>query len=226
MPEVTEAIERLITWFKQRRKSGSISDKWGSQLHRVAVALHLANESTFSPGSTIGQEIRYELNIQMLRCLSKENKMSSQKLALYIHAMMAACMDPRDFFGKNLVLELRKRTVENANYTSPFQILVLCNAGDTMTSKDVEKVTSAFNSQHRPFWTVMWQTRTEWNEVVSDGFFTIGMMTQQTAPWENWHLERGFELLRTFGLVRWGLGGSGHIEGTGEKLSFASQTAR
>ncbi|GFU07012.1 hypothetical protein TNCV_5007801 [Trichonephila clavipes] len=28
------------------------------------------------------------------------------------------------------------------------------------------------------------------------------MMTQQTAPWENWHLERGFELLRTFGLVR------------------------
>ncbi|GFT99318.1 uncharacterized protein TNCV_3162121 [Trichonephila clavipes] len=28
------------------------------------------------------------------------------------------------------------------------------------------------------------------------------------------------------GLVRWGLGGSGHVEGTGEKLSFASQAAR
>ncbi|GFX99761.1 hypothetical protein TNCV_258001 [Trichonephila clavipes] len=55
---------------------------------------------------------------------------------------------------------------------------------------------------------------------------SIGMMTQQTAPWENWHLERGVELLRTFGLVRWGLGGSGHVEGTGEKLSFASQAAR
>ncbi|GFX47817.1 uncharacterized protein TNCV_5002381 [Trichonephila clavipes] len=52
------------------------------------------------------------------------------------------------------------------------------------------------------------------------------MTTQQTAPWENWHLERGFKLLRTFGLVRWGLGGSGHVEGTGEKLSFASQAAR
>ncbi|GFV74720.1 putative RNA-directed DNA polymerase from transposon BS [Trichonephila clavipes] len=48
-------------------------------------------------------------------------------------------------------------------------------------------------------------------------------MTQQTAPWENWHLERGVELLRIFGLVRWGLGGSGNVEGTGEKLSFASQ---
>ncbi|GFV70214.1 hypothetical protein TNCV_2553581 [Trichonephila clavipes] len=65
----------------------------------------------------------------------------------------------------------------------------------------------------------LWQTRTEWNEVVSD-VFTFGMMTQRTAPWENWHLERGFELLRTFGLVRWGLGGSDHVEGTGEKLSF------
>ncbi|GFU33752.1 hypothetical protein TNCV_2048121 [Trichonephila clavipes] len=73
---------------------------------------------------------------------------------------------------------------------------------------------------------LLWQTRTEWNEVVSDGFFTFGMMTQRTAPSENWHLERGFELLRIFGLVRWGVGGSGHVEGTGEKLSFASQAAR
>ncbi|GFQ68634.1 hypothetical protein TNCT_712081 [Trichonephila clavata] len=72
---------------------------------------------------------------------------------------------------------------------------------------------------------VLWQTRTEWNEVELDGFFTTGMTTQQTAPWENWHLERGFKLLRTFGLVRWGLGGSGHVEGTGEKPSFASQAA-
>ncbi|GFW56111.1 hypothetical protein TNCV_3852791 [Trichonephila clavipes] len=73
---------------------------------------------------------------------------------------------------------------------------------------------------------VLWQPRTEWNEVVSDGFSLFGMMTQPTAPWEHWHLERGFELLRIFGLVRWGLGGSGHVEGTGEKLSFASQAAR
>ncbi|GFU64509.1 uncharacterized protein TNCV_2526241 [Trichonephila clavipes] len=73
---------------------------------------------------------------------------------------------------------------------------------------------------------VLWQSRTEWNEVVSDGFSLFGMMTQRTAPWEHWHLERGFELLRTFGLVRWGLGGCGHVEGTGEKLSFASQAAR
>ncbi|GFT13496.1 uncharacterized protein NPIL_457211 [Nephila pilipes] len=79
--------------------------------------------------------------------------MSSEKLALYIHAMMVACMDPRDFYGENLVLELRKRTEAIANYTNPFQILVLCNAGDNMTTRDVDRVTAAFNAQQRPFWT-------------------------------------------------------------------------
>ncbi|GFT69170.1 hypothetical protein TNCV_3882381 [Trichonephila clavipes] len=47
--------------------------------------------------------------------------------------------------------------------------------------------------------------RIEWNEVVSDGVFTIGMMTQRTAPGKTGTLERGFELLRTCGLVKWGL---------------------
>ncbi|GFS87092.1 uncharacterized protein NPIL_669151 [Nephila pilipes] len=70
-PKFTAAKERLLSWFKQRRKSGSSVDKWGSQLHRVAVALHLADESIFSPGDSTGQEISYELTIQLLRRLSK-----------------------------------------------------------------------------------------------------------------------------------------------------------
>ncbi|GFW58790.1 uncharacterized protein TNCV_379731 [Trichonephila clavipes] len=72
---------------------------------------------------------------------------------------------------------------------------------------------------------ILWQTRTEWNEVVSDVFhFWYDDTTDCFLG--NLALERGFELLRTFGLVRWGLGGGGHVEGTGEKLSFASQAAR
>ncbi|GFS66676.1 gastric intrinsic factor [Trichonephila inaurata madagascariensis] len=153
VPGNTSARKRLISWFKQRRKSGSSVDKWGSQLHRVAVALHLANESFFSPGNTIGLEITYELTIQLLHRLSKDKKMSSEELALYINAMMVVCMNPRDFYGLNLVQELRKRTEANANYTNPFQILVLCNSGEKMTTRDVDRVTAAYNSQHRPFWT-------------------------------------------------------------------------
>ncbi|GBO02771.1 hypothetical protein AVEN_260671-1 [Araneus ventricosus] len=79
--------------------------------------------------------------------------MSSQELALYIHALLVACMDPRDFNGDDLVRELRRRVEASGNYTNPFLILVLCNAGDTMTARDVEQVTAAYDSQHRPFWT-------------------------------------------------------------------------
>ncbi|GBM79295.1 hypothetical protein AVEN_92052-1 [Araneus ventricosus] len=79
--------------------------------------------------------------------------MSSQELALYIHALLVACMDPRDFYGDDLVSELRRRVEASGNYTNPFLILVLCNAGDTMTARDVERVTAAYDTQHRPFWT-------------------------------------------------------------------------
>ncbi|GFY78274.1 hypothetical protein TNIN_446341 [Trichonephila inaurata madagascariensis] len=68
------------------------------------------------------------------------------------------------------------------------------------------------------------ETRTEWNEVESYGFFTTSMMTQETAPWENWHLERGFKLLRTFGLERWGLGRSELPDNTGAWGSLTSMS--
>ncbi|GFQ82987.1 gastric intrinsic factor [Trichonephila clavata] len=153
VPGVRSARARLISWFKERGKSSSTADKWGFQLPRMAVALHLANESIFSYGNIAGPEIRYELTIQLFQHLSKDRRVSAQELALYIHAMLVACMDPRNFYGKNLVQELRKRTEANANYTNPFQILVLCNAGDKMTTRDVDRVTAAYNAQHRPFWT-------------------------------------------------------------------------
>ncbi|GFQ79328.1 hypothetical protein TNCT_58171 [Trichonephila clavata] len=72
VPGVASARARLISWFKERRKSRSTVDKWSSQLPRVAVALHLANESTFSSENTIGQEISYELTIQLLHRHSKQ----------------------------------------------------------------------------------------------------------------------------------------------------------
>ncbi|GFS91788.1 uncharacterized protein NPIL_1181 [Nephila pilipes] len=149
VPGALEAIDGLKSWFLERRKSDSITDKWSNQLHRIAVALHLADDSIFHSDDGTGPEIRYELIIRLLSRLSKDKKMGSRELALYIHALMAACMDPTDFYGENLVLELRKRTEAMGNHTNPFQILVLCNAGDTMTSRDVDRVTAAYNSQHR-----------------------------------------------------------------------------
>ncbi|GBM63912.1 hypothetical protein AVEN_10299-1 [Araneus ventricosus] len=151
--EHTVAKSKLKSWFLRRKKPGSGTDRWGSQVHRIAVALHLADSSTFSPGNRTGEEIRYELAMQLLHRLGKNKRMSSQELALYIHSLLVACMDPKDFYGDDLVRELRRRVEAGGNYTNPFLILALCNAGDTMTARDVERVTAAYDSQHRPFWT-------------------------------------------------------------------------
>ncbi|GBN94863.1 hypothetical protein AVEN_74611-1 [Araneus ventricosus] len=157
-PDVSEEgfcyPERAWTeWLLGTRKSGSRSDRWGPEAHRTSVALHLADNSTFGPYSTTGNEIRYELTIQLLHRLGKTTKMSSQELALYVHALLVACVDPRDFYGHDLVQELRRRVEAGGNYTNPLLILVLCNAGEDMTARDVERMTAAYESQLRPFWT-------------------------------------------------------------------------
>ncbi|CAL1301241.1 unnamed protein product [Larinioides sclopetarius] len=138
-PEISFAKAELKSWFLRRKKPGPRTDRWGSQIHRIAVALHLADNSTFSPGNRTGEEISYELTTQLLYRLGKDKKMSSQELALYLHALLVACMDPRDFYGEDLIRELRKRVEASGNYTNPFLILVLCNVGDDMTTKDVER---------------------------------------------------------------------------------------
>lgn len=63
-----------------------------------------------------------------------------------------ACIDPKDFFGIDLVDELRKR-VNSSNHTNPFSILTLCNAKDTMTTDDVMKLQLQFDAHFRPLWT-------------------------------------------------------------------------
>ncbi|PRD31899.1 UNVERIFIED_CONTAM: hypothetical protein NCL1_22086 [Trichonephila clavipes] len=72
VPRVPSTRSKLISWFKQRRRSGS-THKWGSHLPRVVVTLHLVNESIFSPGNWlgIGQEISYKLTFQLLHRLAK-----------------------------------------------------------------------------------------------------------------------------------------------------------
>ncbi|GBN40016.1 hypothetical protein AVEN_250883-1 [Araneus ventricosus] len=57
--------------FVRKRKPGQSTNRWGFQVHRIAVALHLADNSTFDGGNRTGEEIRYELTTQLLHRLSK-----------------------------------------------------------------------------------------------------------------------------------------------------------
>ncbi|GBM71400.1 hypothetical protein AVEN_75351-1, partial [Araneus ventricosus] len=87
-----------------------------------------------------------------LFCRKEIEDISSTELAYYINAFLVTCIDPRKFHALDLVSELRKR-VDAQVYTNPSAMLALCNAGERMTEKDVEKLTSVFWKAHREFWT-------------------------------------------------------------------------
>ncbi|GFW64793.1 uncharacterized protein TNCV_4450951 [Trichonephila clavipes] len=98
VPRVPSTRSKLISWFKQRRRSGS-THKWGSHLPRVVVTLHLVNESIFSPGNWlgIGQEISYKLTFQLLHRLANEksgDKIGQERIVMWGRQacdILAAC---------------------------------------------------------------------------------------------------------------------------------------
>ncbi|GIX80606.1 uncharacterized protein CEXT_549121 [Caerostris extrusa] len=150
---IESAQRKLTSWFLGGKKTQTGTEKWGAQLHRTAVALFLSNGTIFSAGHRTGEELVYEIAIRLLTYFVSNGMktLPTTELALYINAMTVACLNPKDFHGRNLVSELRSR-VNRGNYTNPFEILVLCTAGGTVTQKDVDRTSKAHDSQHRPFW--------------------------------------------------------------------------
>lgn len=78
----------------------------------------------------------------------KIQNVSSSDLASFINAFLVTCINPRDFYGFDLVDELRTR-VTKQNYSLPYVMLALCNAGDSITESDVKKLTDIFWSNKR-----------------------------------------------------------------------------
>ncbi|GBM92828.1 hypothetical protein AVEN_45857-1 [Araneus ventricosus] len=138
---------RAQNWIHQLRNEDQPTRKWGSDMGRISVALYLSNHSNFQENRTIRDEISYELNLDLL------SKLALTELAYYINAFLVTCIDPRKFHVLDLVSELRKR-VDAQNYTNPSAMLALCNAGERITERDVEKLINVFWKAYREFWTV------------------------------------------------------------------------
>ena len=62
------AIERNLTehFLTTRRKETRSINKWGALITKTAIALFLNNQQFFSPSSKEGEEITYELALQLL----------------------------------------------------------------------------------------------------------------------------------------------------------------
>ncbi|CAL1299614.1 unnamed protein product [Larinioides sclopetarius] len=143
-------------WISKLRRTGQPIRKWGADVRRVAVALHLSDDPTFNSANTIRDELGNELSVNLLSRMvwKRIEDISSTELASYINAFLVTCINPRNFFDLDLVKELRRR-VDLQNHTLPYVILALCNAGERMSERDVEKLTNFFWTAHRKFWTDM-----------------------------------------------------------------------
>lgn len=143
-----------LNWTHQLRKKEEPLRKWGYDVARIAVALHLANDIGFYKDSAIRNEITYELSLSLLSKLAMRNMqdVSTTELASYVNAFLVTCINPRKFYGLDLVSELRKR-VDARNYTNPSVILALCNAGERITERDIRSFMETFTLTYKEIWT-------------------------------------------------------------------------
>ncbi|KFM75758.1 hypothetical protein X975_02095, partial [Stegodyphus mimosarum] len=149
--------QRALNYLLAESKINSSIGKWGPELNRIAVALYLADKREQDSLSRVLQQqstIPYELSLQFLSrlALKQIEDVSNTELAAFINAFLVSCINPRNFYVVDLVRELRKR-VDSQNSTNPFAIIALCNAGEHISSRDVEKLTEMFWSKQRQFWT-------------------------------------------------------------------------
>ncbi|XP_035225444.1 uncharacterized protein CG3556-like [Stegodyphus dumicola] len=154
---INTSKQRAIKYLLAQSKHNSSIGKWGPELNRIAVALYLAEKPERDSFSGVLQQqpaIPYELSLQFLSrlALKQIEDVSNTELAAFINAFLVSCINPRNFYVVDLVRELRKR-VDSQNSTNPFAILALCNAGEHISSRDVEKLIEMFSSKQRQFWT-------------------------------------------------------------------------
>uniref|UniRef100_A0A2L2YP67 Uncharacterized protein n=1 Tax=Parasteatoda tepidariorum TaxID=114398 RepID=A0A2L2YP67_PARTP len=146
--------KKAVTWLFQQGKNDSSAEVFGYYATRTAVALYLVDETYFSPNNKIGKQLSMEVGYRLLSrlALNELEDVSSTELASFINAFLVACIDVRNFQGINLVQELRSR-VDKDDYVNPFNLIALCNAGDNITQKDVDKLKAEFSNAHRELWT-------------------------------------------------------------------------
>lgn len=154
--KVANASMAGIDWLYNQKKLRPETESWGSLVDKWAVALYLADPSFTSFRNGTRKEMAYEVSINFLSRVfrTKLQDIPSSELASSVNAFLVSCLDPRKFHGMDLVKELRHR-VQRQNYTNPYVLLALCNAGETITESDKTKLIDTFWNKRRTFWTDM-----------------------------------------------------------------------
>ncbi|XP_067137473.1 uncharacterized protein CG3556-like [Centruroides vittatus] len=142
-----ESREKAKEWLMKQRK---FDWSWGVHTHRAIIALSLSSES-FNSSLVEDAFIIKQLQIQLSKELRNVESLPPYQIALYIQALLAICLDPRNFNGYNLLEELNKK-IRHMDTVNTFLPLALCNArfkNDLLNLEFYKKIMT--KSQH-PKW--------------------------------------------------------------------------
>ncbi|XP_011251104.1 uncharacterized protein CG3556 isoform X2 [Camponotus floridanus] len=129
--EAETILERAATWlWSQRDKDAG----WGNDTHRVLLVLRLANLSRDDNVTPSAPPLelqltakQMELEIVLLLWRHREVGFSPVRLAHYTLAMNAMCMDPRQFYGHDLIGTLQHHEPPT-DYEFTLTALAACSA--------------------------------------------------------------------------------------------------
>ncbi|GBM63838.1 Uncharacterized protein CG3556 [Araneus ventricosus] len=139
---VAEARKKAVSWLKKERLS---LWGWRDYTPRGVVALYLASDATFN-GTVLEEELMAkETEIKIAVALLRPS-LTSSELSMFIHALLATCHDPRDFYGNNLVKRLKEQVENSQNISHPISYLALCNAHESWPLKADSDLKSILNS--------------------------------------------------------------------------------
>ncbi|GIY69549.1 uncharacterized protein CDAR_465571 [Caerostris darwini] len=146
--------KRAAAWLINESKKEPKDRSWGYSPAKIAISLYMINETYFLPSNATGVKITYELEIEFLAKLTQQtvDEIDLAELASFVNAFIVACIDPRQFYGLDLVAKIRSR-VDSSETVDPIVLLALCNAGEAITSADVQKLEEAFDSTQTALWT-------------------------------------------------------------------------
>ncbi|XP_015923937.2 uncharacterized protein CG3556 [Parasteatoda tepidariorum] len=127
-------------WIKSQQEKNY---GWGDYTARAVISMYLSRVNVF-PKSEEDLLMDKQLDIELFVALRRNetNTLSLCELALYINALLAACKNPRNFYGYNLVSILRERADKvnlMTRFVSPLVHLTLC-LSNTTEPRDVKSL--------------------------------------------------------------------------------------
>ncbi|XP_033223925.1 uncharacterized protein CG3556 isoform X2 [Belonocnema kinseyi] len=129
--EAEAILERATLWlWSQRDKDAG----WKNDTHRILLALRLANlskDDNIPPAASLEMQLstkQMELEIVLLLWRHREAGFSPVRLARYTLALNALCMDPRQFYGHDLVGTLQHHEEPPTDYEFALTTLAVCSA--------------------------------------------------------------------------------------------------